>query len=105
LDALLVARVDGLAGTQRVLALWVAPGVVLALVVLATVVARRRQVRVLDDSPDALDQVAEWGPPAPPATRTGTGPPLIGAVTGWRGDTPTPNADRGPERAGQHVPR
>jgi hypothetical protein len=102
LDAMLATRTDRLGGTQRVLTLWLAPGAVLAVVVLATALSRRRRVRVLDDPPDALDGVTEWGPPPAPATsREGAGPPLIGAVTRWRGEARRPAS----ERAGQHVPR
>jgi hypothetical protein len=98
LDGILLARADRLAGTQRTLALWLAPGVALAVVVFTMTMTRRRRVRILDTPSEVLDEVTEWGPPpAPPTGRDGAGPPLVGAVTGWRGEAP--------ERAGQHVPR
>jgi hypothetical protein len=85
-----------------VLTLWLAPAAVLAIVVLATALARRRRVLVLEDPHDALDRMTEWGPPPAPAlSRDETGPPRTGAVTRWRGQARTP----GSERTGQHVPR
>ena len=100
LDGLLAARADGLAGTQRALTMWLAPGAGLAVVALVMTVARRRGSRVVEE-PDILDETPGWGPPPVPV-RDGAGPPLlVGAVTGWRGRSPAP----GPERTDEHAAR
>jgi hypothetical protein len=106
LDTLLVGRADRLAGTRRTLTLWLAPGAVLAVMVLATTLARRRRVVVLEE-PDPLDAESVWGPPpTSPTSRVGVGPPLVGAVTRWRRDAPAPTSvPAGQAQAGQHVPR
>jgi hypothetical protein len=105
LDGVLAARENDLAAARQRLTLWLAPAALLSIVVLTMTLSRRRRVRVLDDPPDALDAITEWGPPAPAPIRDGAGRPVVGAATGWRGQARAPSPDREPDRAGQHVPR
>ena len=115
LDGLLAARADRLAGDQRALMVSLAPGAVLAVVVLAMAMARRRRGGVQEEPSDVIDEAPGWGSPGP--GRDGAGPPpLAGAVTGWRGalagsqrGAGRPSSHGGeapnPERAGQHAAR
>jgi hypothetical protein len=99
LDRLLAARANRLAGAQRVVLMWVAPAALLTVVVLVMMLGRRRDVRVIEGPPEPPDTETGWGPPPAPASRDGAGPLLVGALTRRRDLAPNP------ERTNQHAAR